>query len=1393
MLQLSNDPLLYNSISIYELTGAVQASRLRQAVASVVAHHESLHLSFYEKPATGLPVQGLLKTPLESFKHIVGAKSGRVETEIERLKHHEWLLHQGNGLQVVLVSHNAREHHLLIAYHHIVMDGVGHYFFLRDLNTAYRGLPLRKIELGYMDLSVREQQRFQQGHLDADLRFWEKLVRPDRPAIELLPFSSTKTRPLLSVHQNHESRKMLGAPLVRMINDASRRLRISPFHFYTAAIQTLLYRLLDLRDVCIGVTDANRDTESAEMPGLFLNLLPLVFDIDGASTFGQLASRTHRIHREAQKHGFVPLDIILNKANIPRDRTHTPLFQVVINYRQGNSAQLPLGNARLQCISVEEAKSPYDIAFTITPADEVSYVQVITRSDLYSQDATNLCSDLLVTLLGEAASDWSRLLDAYQLYDTKQVQKATELGKASTVDFGWPGTLTALVDNMISTYPKEPAVYDQEGTISYATLGQKVNDLASSIRATHWPQKHPRVAVICQPSKDWIISMLAILRLGGVYVPLDTTLPDDRLSKILDSANPDLILCHQPTQQRALDLADKNTVLDFEDAPTKSRDLIPDEEQPGKLSFILFTSGSTGTPKGVMLTQTGIINYLASKVDRCALKTETVLQQSALGFDMSLAQAFHALARGGKLIIAPASSRGDPFALSRLMVDQSVSMTVATPTEYLMLLRYGVNGLKSCSSWCNAFSGGEAVTAELKRAFTLMKQPPTLTDCYGPTEISCCATMHTVSLDVHEDAVIGRPNPNSSIYILDEHGSCLPVGMPGEIAVGGNGLAMGYLDPNATETKFALITAPNATDSTCLRVYKTGDKGVFRSDGNLKYLGRIDGETTVKVHGARLDLQDVSNTMLHASEGQLLDAIVTVRGNPAFLVAHVVLNDHSSLDLPAFANSLPLPRYMKPAVVVPVTSLPVNANGKVDRIAVATFPLPGESNAVDSSLEKRPLSITEGELKLLWMNVLGQTKTERTPLRSTSDFFLCGGTSMNLVKLQALIRTSIGLELSIPDLYENSTIESMAALITEQGRDKRQICIDWTSDTALPADLDFSISSSPVRVGSTRGIEILMTGTDGFFGSAIASRLLKDPAVSHIHCLAVESEQITSHWNHKKATVYAGSLSEDRLGLDSSTFKRLQKSVSRVILAGSQGHCLNNYTSLRTPNVLSVEQLAIFALPRRIPIHFISSGRTTLLNPAAEAALPQVSVAEHAPPKDGSEGFTASKWAAEVILEKFAVAASDSGNPLPVMIHRPGALIGDDAPIEDALNALIRFSRMLHAVPRTDNLDLAGYLDFKYVSEAADEVCRTITSPLFDEKSDPRLVRFVHHSGRVKVPPTQFKQHMEKTFKIPFEELELDEWLQMAQNEGLEDLIVAYLREVTALGETLVFPYLGQD
>ncbi|EME79470.1 uncharacterized protein MYCFIDRAFT_93879, partial [Pseudocercospora fijiensis CIRAD86] len=1409
--QMSADHTRNNNILIYDVKGHVHIARLRRAVATVVAHHPGLHTCFFQD-GTDAPRQGLLETPVECFKHIPASTESReaVRATQNELRARKWRLEHGQALEVVLISHTSNEHTLLFGYHHIAMDGSSWRTFFRDLHMAYTGVALPAPGKSTISLAIEEAT--DDTISDGLSTFWCQQFSTLPEPFPLLPFASVKARPALERLSNHTVLAELDGEIADRINIISRSLGVTSVNLYLAAVQALLSRLAETDDICIGVTDSGRDAETAESMGFFVNMLPVRLRTSTSRLFGELVQQVNATYREARAHANVPFDSILDKVGVRRDPTCTPLFQVGFDVRPGQSAAMPLGNCQLNICDSIDSTTPYDITFLVVPmpVSGPSFVQVFTRADLYSREATELLAQMYITLLSNAIhqSVVDFPLENLQIYPRAMVQKALEHGKPDRKAFAdWPSTITARFDQILTVHSTSTAVKDLSGSLTYAELAHAIMSLAVRIL----PYRGRRIAVICEPLREWAISMLAIHRVGATFVPLDATLPPARLVAMLRASEADVVLCHTATSvlasQVVSDSGSKAQPLLLEDTPMlcDPAQVVDNLEKALTPSTIICTSGTTGAPKAILLTARGLLNWVANQHDLLGVKKgEVVLQQSNLGFDMAIAQLLLAFCHGGTLIIAPQASRGDPVALTNLMVKENVGLTIATPTEYLMWLCYSGDVPSRISHWRLAICGGEKLPSTLRREFEALPHRPRFTDCYGPAETTICCTMPHDTGRPAEDPLtigatsIGRPLANVGIFIIDSQGHICPPGIPGEISITGDALALGYVDPIATAKAFVDSRSYTIDSREGIRLeegtmYKSGDRGVWRSDGTLGFLGRLSNDTVVKIRGIRVDLSDVEHAILSQGSHLISDAVVTLHqdNDDVLLVAHIspAIKNNDALEAPLedFMRQLALPRHMKPTRVVLYTKLPMNANGKADRGILARTPLPPRKASAEH--HEGPAAgmamLKQVELHLLWQRALGRTDV---PRRTDVDFLAIGGSSLHLVKLQAAIRTDMLVTLSIRDMFMHSTLGGMADLITNRSADQSTPDrIDWDQETRLSEDMVLALRWQHImdRSSPRDTSEVLLTGADSFLGGHILRALLRDPAIQRVHCLAVES--VPADVDARRVAVYESShsLRQQNLGLSEDSISRLVEGVDRIIIAGSTGHCLNNYFSLRQTNVASTKLLAKWAARRRVPLHYISSSRVTLLHADSQAALPPISVKEHQPPLDGSEGYTASKWASEVFLEGVAEAA---GGAFPITIHRPCALLGDEAPSDDALNAILEFSARMAAIPRVSQMAVHGFFDFARIETVSADIVGDVLA-----RPQPQHLRFRHYSGGVRVPPSDFKGYMEAFYQKEFVEVELDEWLARALELGIEPLITVYLRATygSVGNRNIVFPYMG--
>ncbi|CEI70300.1 unnamed protein product [Fusarium venenatum] len=1371
--QHSDDPSAYNMVFRYQVKGQVSTTRLRHAVSTTAHHHEVLRTCFFARVGDGHPMQGILASPRIKLKHVAIEQDADVDTEMKRLSSQSWDLERGDTFELVLMSRDSENHELFVAYHHILMDVVGLGIMIRDLNVSYQMKLLNRNAASYLDYSSTQLSR---NELYQRLSFWKSEFATFPEPLPLLPMASVTTRPNNTSNNCHHQYREIRPDQFQVLASTCQRLRISQFHFHLAIFQVLLARYTGTEDVCIGIVDANRsDPKFAETVGYFVNMLPIRASITQDANFSEIARSISQKTLKILSESALPFDVLLNELQVPRSASRTPLFQAALNYRMGSIWEMPFGDAEMKLSDVKDADNPYDLSLGIAETPTGCVVELYALASLYSEDACATILESYIRLLDAFSQTPDRTVDGVGVHEETQVVRAIELGSGPVVEYEWAPTLSQRFRDIVQLYPDQLAIKDSCMELTYSKLNDRVQNVANTLLHEGFTEGSC-VAVLCEPSLDFVISMLAILHIGGIYMPLD----------------PALIIYHSATEGRANILRSVGNTQ-FQEVPLDNIDHdssvhVACTAKIDAPAVLLFTSGSTGKPKGITLSQANFVNHLALKNDLLRLEQETVLQQSSLGFDMSLIQTFCALTNGGRLVIAPSDLRRDPVALSNLLSQEQVTLTIATPSEYLAWFRYGYASLVENQGWKHACMGGEQVTRQLKNEFARLGHAGLqLTNCYGPTEITAAATFQTILLsdsDNNDDLAVGKALPNYSVRILDASGQPQPLGHIGEICIGGAGVAIGYLDlPAETSRKFV-------ADSNGQRFYRTGDRGRLLPNGTLLYLGRLEGDTQIKLRGLRIELEEVEAALVKASDGLFAGAVVSRHGD--VLVSHVTLvAGNEMIDqerVTQILSSVKLPQYSIPASIAVLSTFPTTPNGKIDRKAIAATPASESS----STMPMEKMTVREGELRLLWERVL-VTSTRIAP---SSDFFLLGGNSLLLMKLQAAIRETMMAPVSTRVLYQASTLRGMAQAIDKLRQERAtgdiESEIDWDAETAIPQwlvrQLDGATSSQKGRAPKTMGIEIMMTGTTGFLGGHLLQSLLASEAVNKVHCIAVPADYEASLPHNEKIIHYSGSLLSPTLGLTSEQREELAKTIDVIIHAGSNGHCLNTYDSLRTPNVESTHFLASMAATKRIPLLFLSSNRVVLLS--GNQAPPPSSVSEFYPSTDGLEGHMMTRWASEAFLEKLAQHVQNTGSYWPVSIHRPAVVVSGQAPNSDALNAILRFSISMRCVPRLDRVE--GYMDLAPLDKVVAELSEAAINLAQGQSGNVATIQFKHHSSGVKVSASKLREHLEGSYGVQFEELELRQWMDRAAVAGMDPLITAYMEGILENDAPMVFPYMGE-
>ena len=944
-------------------------------------------------------------------------------------------------------------------------------------------------------------------------------------------------------------------------------------------------------------------------------------------------------------------------------------------------------------------------------------------------------------------------------------------------------------------------------SVTYGELSRQIDVIASEMLRKRI-EPGSRVAIFQHPTVHWVASVVAILTIGAVYVPLDASTPVARLSLIVSDCQPAAILIHGPTRDMTelLKTPPDTPIIDLSSLSEAPNEPVTILAKPDAPAIILYTSGSTGIPKGVILRHAS----LKHEFDLCAAtyglgEHDVILQQSAWSFDLSVTQIFLALGVGAELHMVSHLMRADSRAMAELVKNEGVTVTYATPTEYKSWLRREHQELLQISSWRLALVAGEAVTEPLLQLFREVDRPAfRIFNVYGPTETTCGSTKMELQYGTpgfYQGTIpVGRASANECFYILDNKQNLQPIGQAGEVAIGGVGVAIGYLN-NDEQTRTSFLPDPFADEEYVKRdwktMYRTGDVGYLQHDGTLVLKGRIRDDTEIKLNGVRIDLKDVEQTVLQAADGILADAVASLHsaldGTVKFMLVHVVFSTENSTTerdrfLQTLLDKLPLPRTMRPSAIIPIDTLPRTVAGKVDRRAVSSLPIP--RRLFYRSEEGSALSKVETALRNLWEIVIPEDLVSLHQIGAESDFFSTGGSSMLLIELQHKIREHLGVSVPLLKLFQGSTLRSMARLLGMEDESESNGQIEWAVETALLPGLEetSSASRSNISLPARPPRVVVLTGATGFIGQHLLRALVDTENVEKVICIAIRNltderkEKLFSHM--PKVVCHAGDLRLPCLGLTEEVASQIFQAADAVIHNGADVSHLKTYASLRLANLASTQELARLCIPRKIPLHYVSTTGVTMYTRSNTYA--EVSVRGAAPPADGLYGYLASKWASEVYLENVHVRCG-----LPVYIHRPSSVIRPEAdlkgenPAADVLQNMLDYSRRIHAVPAAPGL--SGIVDLVYPETVTSKAVRAVMGHGLEAGEG---VVYIHESGDLELDVANIRENLAGETGKDIREVSLGEWIGRAEESGLSSAMAAVFRGTLGNAEQMNLPRL---
>ncbi|KAI0376194.1 hypothetical protein F5Y04DRAFT_286173 [Hypomontagnella monticulosa] len=1346
---LLDDQTTFNVAFYFKVTGNLRANDLDRAIRAVGARHEALRTCFVgDETREDLAYQKIIDSSSLRLEQKKIGSVDEVAVEYANLKAHLFDISRGEMMRVILLTLSPTSHYLLFNYHHILMDGVSYQVFLTDLEKAYKGQSLGPAPRQFPDFSRAQREAFENGDMNSELGFWRGVFPDEPPVLPLLPMARVSSRTTLKTFDIHQVEHRIEPVLAARIKSMSKSLRSTTFHFYLAAFKAMLFCFTDAQDLTIGIADANRnDSDVMGTIGFFLNLLTLRFRRQPDQPFTDAVTEARNTAYAALGNSRLPFDVLLKELNVPRSSSYSPFFQAFFDYRQGAQDKLTWGNGhQFELGEMHPGRTSYDITLDVTDNPTGALVMFRTQKSLYDLDGADLLLKTYIHMLNIFSSDGSLTLKNTPLFSEEQRTQALAVGRGPHLTSDWPETLPHRIDQVAKQNQAKIALTDGHGhVLTYADMINRIEAIGEALQKAK-VSAGSQVLVFQQATSDWVCSMLAIMRVGGIYVPLDLRNPLPRLAAVAEDCEPRAILTDDNTIHNVTELnVPSAATINVSLLESKSSTTVANKAKADSPAAILYTSGSAGTPKGIIVKHSGLRNEIEGYTKRWGLGAECTLQQSAFTFNHSSDQIYTGLVNGGMVYIVPWSKRGDPLEITKIVAEHNITYTKATPSEYSLWMEHGIDNLRQASGWRFAFGGGEPLTRVVVQEFIDLGLPNLrFFNSYGPTEISISSTK--MEIPYREELPRGRipcgySLPNYATYILDESLKPMPIGMPGEVVIGGAGVSLGYLNNKAlTDQHFVPdpYAPPEYVANGWTRMYRTGDIGHMQQDGAMVFHSRKAGDSQIKIRGLRIELSDVESNIVATSNGALREAVVTLHeGDPEFLVAHVVFALHHNVAdkesfLQQLLSDLPIPQYMVPVMAIPLDHFPLTNHSKVDRKAVKSLPLPRLAKNIED--DEHELTETMVQLKRVWQGVLGN-KELGFQITPTTSFFVVGGNSLLAIRLQSRIRAVFNVTVRLVELIGAGTLSEMARKIEDSSNVS---LIDWDKETSLP-DLG-TLSPSPVgpKLTTTGPKTVLLTGATGFLARFVLEQLEANPDVRAIHCVAVREKPSETPRklpiSSTKIIPHSGDLSSPLLGLSKEAFQALSEEVDVILAMGAVRSFWDNYHVLRLSNVHPTKELVKLAASRRIPIHYIS---TAGVLPRGTNSSIANSAAVHVPAADGTDGYVATRWASERILERAAVELG-----LPTLVHRfiPSDSTHKPGSAKRELDDFVRFIDKTQTIP--DFKGWEGRFDMFPARDVAKWLCEAMTR----EPSDDAIAaaQFAHYKSPITIDVAEMRTYFEK-------------------------------------------------
>ncbi|WP_339801540.1 amino acid adenylation domain-containing protein [Paenibacillus sp. FSL R5-0744] len=1011
--QLEGGDASYNMPSVFLLEGDLDVACLEQALVKMTERHEALRTSF--EWINGEPVQRI--HPRVEIKLGYSQASFEEGAELTKSFVRPFDLSKAPLMRAELIQISEEKHLFMLDMHHVVSDGVSMGIFMDELSQMYDGKELGQPRIQYKDYSEWQQARFQSEEMEKQKAYWLEHLGGELPILDLpTDYSRPSVQSFEGNHIFFEADPNLSDGLKNIARETGSTL----YMVLLAAYQVLLSRYSGQEDIIVGTPTAGRlhaDTE--DVLGLFVNTLAVRGCPEGQKTVKSFIEEVKKATLGAYEHQEYPFEELVNQLNIPRDLSRNPLFSTLFVLQNIKQTQLKLGEVQAEPYHMEYQISKFDMSIEAVEQEGRIRFGLEYATRLFREETVGRIAENYIQVLKEFAWNSEKQLGEIKVL-TKEEKQLLESFNATGTIYAEEKTIQQLFEEQVERTPEAIAVVSEKEQVSYRELNLRANRLAHVLRV-QGVKRDEIIGLMVERTPEMVVGILGILKSGAAYVPLDPAYPEERITYMLADSGAHILLTQDSLEEQVTSLK-KNyagSILDIEQAEAMS-DTDENPEPINKsedLAYVIYTSGSTGKPKGVMLEHRGLINaQLLWENSFGIVPEDRIVQFASSSFDASVWEIFMALFAGAKLYIPSKETILDSQRFVDYIGKNKLTVLTLPPTYLSTIESKQLKGVRLL------ITAGSAIHPELAERYM---QEMNYVNAYGPSEATICVTVWIPETKKIENSVvpIGKPISNAEVYITDENGELQPIGVAGELCIGGAGVARGYLNqPELTAEKF--VENPYRPGE---RMYRTGDVARWLPDGNIEFLGRIDHQ--VKIRGYRIEPGEIENQLL--KHPKVREAVVIAQlesdGQSQALCAYVVGDSGLKSSMLREYLSQELPEYMIPSYFVALEELPLTPNGKVDRKAL---PKPEVGMASGRAYEA-PSNEIESQMAEIWQGVLGREK-----VGLNDHFFELGGHSLKATALASAIHKQFDVEIPLKQIFKTPTMRELAAYTAEADRRK---------------------------------------------------------------------------------------------------------------------------------------------------------------------------------------------------------------------------------------------------------------------------------------------------------------------------------------------------------------------